>query len=35
MSVYEVMTFVTFLSTVFSAGFAAGRFFEKYKNDRH
>ena len=35
MTVYEVMTFLTFMSGIFSAGFAVGRFFEKNKNDRH
>lgn len=35
MTVFETMTFLTFLSGVFSAGFALGRFVEKHENDRH
>lgn len=35
MTVFELIAFLTFVSEVFSAGVAAGRYFEKHKNDRH
>ena len=33
MTVFELIAFLTFVLEVFSAGFAAGRYFER-KNDR-
>ena len=34
MTVMEMITLITFAGGVFSAGFAVGRVFEQYKNDR-
>lgn len=35
MTVFEIMTRITFMGGIFSAGFTVGRIFEKFKSDRH